>query len=106
MHCSINGFLQRREVADKRSYVCFVDYRKAYDTVPHEALFRKYMSKGVQGDALRSSERCMRTQRYLCVEHSGTRPLLQGLMQGCPMSPYCSISLSTISLTGQIYTAC
>jgi hypothetical protein len=36
--------LQRRKNAGKRTWVCFIDFTKAYDTVPHAGLIAKLRS--------------------------------------------------------------
>ncbi|CAN0448214.1 unnamed protein product, partial [Pylaiella littoralis] len=40
---------QRRKLQRKATFLMFVDLKKAYDTVPHEALFAKLDFYGVQG---------------------------------------------------------
>jgi len=45
--------LKRRMATGERSYLAFIDFRKAYDTVPQEALFRKLRWVGVRGKALK-----------------------------------------------------
>ena len=82
--------LKRREIAGKPSYLLFVDLKKAYDTVPHGALFAKMEKYGVTGRMLSflqglyaSSRIAVRTADRL----SETVPLERGLRQGCPLSP-------------------
>jgi hypothetical protein len=44
---------QRRFISDQQpTYVCFVDFQKACDTVPHEALSLKMERAGVSGKCL------------------------------------------------------
>lgn len=81
--------LQRRSRTDT-TFVCFVDVRKAYDTVPHEALLRKLELAGVHGNALRfirtlygGSLARVRTSWGL----SDPIPVERGVRQGCPASP-------------------
>lgn len=45
--------LQRRRLAQEDSYVTFVDFQKAYDVVPHGALFAKLQRFGVRGSCLK-----------------------------------------------------
>ena len=80
----------RRKRQGKRTYVCFVDFKKAYDTVPHKALMQKLSMMGVRGKAwqfikgLYSSSRMqVRTQ----LDLTGDFDLRRGLRQGCPLSP-------------------
>ena len=43
-------------VADKKGkklYTCFVDFKKAFDWIWHEALFRKFENKGINGNFLK-----------------------------------------------------
>ena len=44
--------LQRRHIAGERTFATFIDFKKAYDTVPHEALFAKLSRFGVRGCCL------------------------------------------------------
>ena len=44
--------LQRRQVRGRRTYALFVDLSKAYDVVPHGALFAKMEQLGVRGRLL------------------------------------------------------
>src|ERR1700744_2991515 len=41
--------LLRRKLQGKKTYTCFIDFKKAYDMVPHEALFLKLERIGVTG---------------------------------------------------------
>ncbi|BAM81857.1 retroelement [Cyanidioschyzon merolae strain 10D] len=44
---------QRRFIRDRQpTYVCFIDFQKAFDTVPHEAPFLKMERAGVSGKCL------------------------------------------------------
>ena len=80
----------RRRLKGLPTYTAFIDFRKAYDTVPHEALFRKLWCSGIRGRTL--------TFIKSLYQHSGatirvgntlSEPFLleRGLRQGCPMSP-------------------
>ena len=73
-----------------RSYVCFVDFKKAYDMVPHEAMLYKLRAYGISG----------RTYNFIRTLYDGSSisvrvghlyspivPLERGLRQGCPLSP-------------------
>jgi exonuclease III len=82
--------LLRRKLAGKKSYVCFIDFKKAYDTVPHEALFLKLERIGVNGKALAFIRELYANSKITVRGAFGESPmvdLLRGLRQGCPMSP-------------------
>jgi exonuclease III len=82
--------LNTRRHEGQRTYTCFVDFRKAYDTVPHEALFRKLMKLGVNGDCLRFIRELYASSNISVRVGSkayGSIPLRRGLRQGCPLSP-------------------
>lgn len=88
--CALIEACGRRRNANLQTFITFVDLRKAYDTVPHEALFVKMEKYGVGPKTmawLRSlySASCLRIR---CG--SGLSPrvsLHRGLRQGCPLSP-------------------
>lgn len=83
---------KRRQIAGRKTYLAFLDLRKAYDTVPHEALF--YKLRNFFGIPKNS-----RLYRFLYGLYSHSRisvesiggsleiPLERGLRQGCPISP-------------------
>lgn len=81
---------ERRRAAGKPTFVAFVDFKKAYDMVPHEALFRKMEHVGIRGKLL-SFLRALYEESKLCVRlscgKSGEVQLQRGLRQGCPLSP-------------------
>jgi hypothetical protein len=52
----------------KKLYICFVDFRKAFDTVPHEKLWRVLEGIGVGGHFL-ACLRSMYSQDQACVLH-------------------------------------
>ncbi|OMJ28581.1 LINE-1 reverse transcriptase-like protein [Smittium culicis] len=67
---SLYDILSRRRVAKKETFVAFIDFRKAYDTVPIEAPLRKLYLCGVEGEF---------NFAFIQVD--------KALRQGCPMSP-------------------
>ena len=83
--------IRRRFNDHTPTYSLFLDFQKAYDMVPHEALFRKLDLSGVRGRFLnflrglyKDSIVVVKTCDGSCSEPF---PLLRGLRQGCPMSP-------------------
>lgn len=81
---------RRRQLAGKETFVAFLDFRKAYDTVPHQALMAKLKHVGVTGMLLRFIEAVYANSRMQVLLPCGRTPevqLLRGSRQGCPMSP-------------------
>jgi hypothetical protein len=75
----------------KKLYTCFVDFRKAFDTVSREKLWRALEGIGVGGRLLACIQ-SMYSQDQACVSHpteglSSTFPCTIGVKQGCPLSP-------------------
>ena len=87
--------LRRRRVKGEATYLCFVDFCKAYDKVPHGALLHKVEAVGARGKFLnlvralyRAPSLCTRTQRGAAgTGYSATVPLDCGVRQGDPASP-------------------
>jgi hypothetical protein len=66
IHCLITQSLQTK----KRLYCCFVDYKKAFDSVNREKLYRKLKHYGIQGKLLTIA--CSMYSRIRsCVKYSG-----------------------------------
>ena len=88
--CALYEIITRRVLAEKTCYVAFVDFEKAYDSVPIEGVLRKAFLAGVQG-------KCLDFLRALYA-NAGVRvrtgfglseviKVSRGLRQGCNLSP-------------------
>jgi hypothetical protein len=83
--------IRRRRLRDnKKTYLAFIDFKKAFDKVMHEALFEKLDALGFRGQFLevikalyRSSKACVRVGEKTGPVYS----LRRGTRQGCPLSP-------------------
>ena len=75
---------------DKKLYFCFVHFRKAYDSIWHEALFKRLLGYGV-GKNFVSFFRNMheKTKLSVCLPRGITEFFSShvGLKLGCNMSP-------------------
>ena len=73
-----------------RLYTCFIDFRKAFDTVWHDGLFFKLQQLGVNGNFLHTLKNIYQNTR--CAVKIGNKitnwfPCKQGVRQGDPLSP-------------------
>jgi len=88
--CALYEIIRRRIIKGKGVYACFVDFRKAYDTVPHGALFHRLHSLGIRGRALRFIQGLysVSSMQVRLPGRVGPKVRVQrGVRQGCPMSP-------------------
>jgi len=72
-------------------YACFVDFRKAFDTIPRDKLWEHLSNIGVQGKMLEALKSYYANVR-VCVDipslgRSAPFDSTMGVKQGCPMSP-------------------
>jgi hypothetical protein len=88
---SLYEIAQRRKLKlGKATYAAFIDFRKAFDTVPHGALFHKLWSVGVRGASLRFIRRLYASSTIkVLVGSQCTGDIRQekGVRQGDPLSP-------------------
>jgi exonuclease III len=81
--------VQRRHVLGRKTFACFIDLKKAFDLVPHEALLAKLEQIGVRGKSL-AFFRAIYKENYIRVRlPCGISPpvlLKRGVRQGCPAS--------------------
>lgn len=88
--CALVEAVQRRQKAGKVTYAAFIDFRKAFDTVPHGALLHVAEKAGVRGRCL-SFIRALYSNPTLQVrvgdKATESIPLEQGVRQGDPLSP-------------------
>ena len=78
------------QMGKKKIYACFVDLKKAYDSVPHKGLFLKLRKIGLNGKLLDLIEDIYR--KTTCAVKVDNRVTIffnydKGVRQGCPMSP-------------------
>jgi len=80
------GILQ----GNKKIYALFVDYSRAFPSIPHHLLWKKLFSLGVSGNLVRILQNLYDgsfMQIRLPEGHSQPIELTEGLLQGCPLSP-------------------
>jgi exonuclease III len=81
----------RTQLPDKRLYCCFVDFSKAFDSVPRPLLWNTLRKLGIPDsyvDAIASYyEHVHLTVRYDDGSYSSPFPSTLGVKQGCPLSP-------------------
>lgn len=71
-------------------YACFVDFKKAYDSVWHDGLFHKLRKNNIQGKLLEliiniyKKTKCAIKIGGACTEYFD---YTRGVRQGCPLSP-------------------
>jgi hypothetical protein len=75
---------------NKKLYACFVDFKKAFDSVWRKGLFYKLLKNGIGGNIGRSIE-SMYSRADTCIKLGNqiTNPLVTkiGVKQGCVLSP-------------------
>ena len=74
----------------KKLYTCFVDFQKAFDSVWHDALFRKLENKGINGPFLNLIKNIyQQTECAVKINGKSTKYFSyeKGVQQGNPLSP-------------------
>jgi hypothetical protein len=86
----LRTLIERARADKKPLYVCYVDFKKAYDTIPRDLLWHKLQRIGVHGDFLRAVQ-ALYAEVPMGVQFadgmSATFDSLLGVKQGCPLSP-------------------
>lgn len=86
----LRTLIEQQRLAGTVLYACFVDFKKAYDTVPRDLLWSKLAGKGINGFIL-DAVKALYATVPVCVKVGGvlTAPFQShlGLKQGCPLSP-------------------
>ena len=73
-----------------RVYTCFIDFKKAFDTVWHDGLFHKLQQIGIKGHFLETLQNMYKnTQCAIKLDDKLTQffPCKKGVRQGDPLSP-------------------
>jgi len=85
----------------------YLDYRKAFDTVPHARLIEKLISLGISGKLLDWIANFLHLRKMrvrVRISFSEWVEVLSGVPQGSVLGPFCSSYLSTIYPTGSAAT--
>ena len=81
---------QTRKQKGQKLYCCFVDFRKAFDSIPRDRMWEVLQECGLDGDVL-AALKSMYAQDSAAVRTSaGLSEIfrcLLGVKQGCPLSP-------------------
>ncbi|BAM80398.1 retroelement, alive [Cyanidioschyzon merolae strain 10D] len=89
---TLTEVVQRRSISGQQpTYVCFIDFQKAFDTVPHEAPFLKMERAGVSGKCL-AFFRALYADSWMRIRlgdssRTPSRRIRRGLRQGERASP-------------------
>jgi hypothetical protein len=81
---------QQRAKKGGKLYACFVDFTKAYDTIPRDLLWQKLESLGVHGWFLETIKSLYGAVPMAVKSAQGlteTFESVMGVKQGCPLSP-------------------
>jgi hypothetical protein len=87
---ALDEVLLRRQRDKTPTYLYFVDFSKAFDTVWHNGLWKRLWDLGIQGKAWRIIRNLYSSiELSVLVGDKQTRWVrsLQGVRQGCPLSP-------------------
>lgn len=88
---TLYAVVQKNLLQNKKVYVAFVDFRKAFDTVKRNVLWNILLKTGISGRMLsaltalyQSVQFCVRNSMNNCTDYF---ECFQGLKQGCLVSP-------------------
>ena len=77
-------------IGKKKLFACFVDFKKAYDSVLHEVLFYKVSKMGIGGKTLELIKDIYRKTKCAVKAKNSITSFFEytkGVRQGCPLSP-------------------
>ena len=106
--CSLSSIIETRKLQNKATYVAFIDFKKAYDSVNRQLLWKKVWDLGVRGKIF-AALRSLYTQSLYSVRVNGHMSewieATRGLKQGCLLSPllfnlYINDLVATVEATG------
>lgn len=90
-HAIHSQCLKREGHASQPLYVCFIDFRKAFDKVQRPLLWQRLQQLGIQGRMLEALQHMYQhTELRLTMNgqtHSHCMSTSTGVKQGCPLSP-------------------
>ena len=90
-HLIINNLIQKQcHLNNNRLYTCFVDFSKAFDTIPRDTLLNKLLNFGIEGKFFNIIKN-MYTNDKVCIKYNSKITdyfeANLGVKQGCRLSP-------------------
>ena len=87
---SLTNIIETRKLKRKQTFVAFIDFRKAYDSIDRSLLWLKLEDLGIGGNILTVIKSMYQDVKY-CVRLNGIDTewfkVMNGLKQGCMLSP-------------------
>ena len=87
---ALYSVINKRKQQKLSTYVCFVDAKKAFDTVQRDCLWYKLISVGIKGKILKAVQSLYTDVQCAVKVNDYLSPLFkvsQGVKQGCKLSP-------------------
>ena len=87
---SLYSVINRRKQQRKSTFVCFVDAKKAFDTVQRDCLWFKLIALGIDGKILKAVQSLYENVNCAIRINDYLTPFIevrQGVKQGCKLSP-------------------
>ncbi|MCG8113538.1 MAG: reverse transcriptase family protein [Candidatus Thiodiazotropha taylori] len=87
---TLYSVINKRKQQRKSTYVCFVDAKKAFDTVQRDCLWYKLMSLGINGKILKAVQSLYENVNCVVKINDHSTPFIdvhQGVKEGCKLSP-------------------
>ena len=87
---ALYSVINKRKLQKQSTYVCFVDAKKAFDTVQRDCLWYKLISLGVKGKILNAVQSLYTEVQCVVKVNDYLTPIIdvsQGVKQGCKLSP-------------------
>ena len=87
---ALYSVINKRKQQKQSTYVCFVDAKKAFDTVQRDCLWYKLISVGIKGKILKAVQSLYTDVQCAVKVNDYLSPLFkvsQGVKQGCKLSP-------------------
>jgi hypothetical protein len=87
---SLHALIEKQFLSDSKLYVAFMDFRKCYDTINRSILWSVLLKSGIQGKMIRALKGIYSSVQSCVLCNGGLSEYfqcLQGLKQGCILSP-------------------
>lgn len=86
----LSEVVRRRANAGKKTYALYIDFQKAFPSVPHEALWKKLRHLKMPENVIKFLDQTYKDSRF-CIKTgeilSDSYPMEIGTKEGCPLSP-------------------